>query len=92
MTILGVVSLVATIASTFYTTASDAMITPKLKFGDWETKTLSGYVLASYMNPPFARETCPTPLRESDPLGVDIAGNACLEVQYAGQCTSRSFQ
>ncbi|UQC84683.1 uncharacterized protein CLUP02_10179 [Colletotrichum lupini] len=85
MTILGVVSLVATIASTFYTTASDAMITPKLKFGDWETKTLSGYVLASYMNPPFARETCPTPLRDSDPLGVDVAGNACLEVQYAGQ-------
>ncbi|KAL0777684.1 hypothetical protein CaCOL14_005337 [Colletotrichum acutatum] len=85
MTILGVVSLVATVASTFYTTASDAMITPKLKFGDWETKTLSGYVLASYMNPPFAREACPTPLRDSDPLGVDVAGNACLEVQYAGQ-------
>ncbi|OHE95261.1 hypothetical protein CORC01_09406 [Colletotrichum orchidophilum] len=85
MTLLGVVSLVATIASTFYTTASDAMITPKLKFGNWETKTLSGYVLASYMNPPFARESCPTPLRDSDPLGVDTAGNACLEVQYAGQ-------
>ncbi|KAK1981166.1 hypothetical protein LZ30DRAFT_750235 [Colletotrichum cereale] len=84
-TLLGVVSLVATIASTFYTTASDALVAPKLKFGGWESKTLSGYVLASYANPPFARESCQTPLRDSDPAGVDTAGRACLEVQYAGQ-------
>ncbi|KAK1971455.1 hypothetical protein LY78DRAFT_625964 [Colletotrichum sublineola] len=85
MTLLGVVSLVATIASTFYTTASDALVAPKLKFGGWESRTLSGYVLASYANPPFARESCQTPLRDSDPAGVDAAGRACLEVQYAGQ-------
>ncbi|KAK2059964.1 hypothetical protein LY76DRAFT_625523 [Colletotrichum caudatum] len=85
MTVLGVVSLVATIASTFYTTASDALVAPKLKFGGWESQTLSGYVLASYANPPFARESCQTPLRDNDPAGIDTAGRACLEVQYAGQ-------
>ncbi|GJC98039.1 hypothetical protein ColKHC_06865 [Colletotrichum higginsianum] len=74
MTLLGVVSLIATVASTLYTTASDAMVTPKLKYGGWESKTLSGYVLASYANPPFARERCQTPLRDSDPAGVDTAG------------------
>ncbi|TQN67086.1 hypothetical protein CSHISOI_08344, partial [Colletotrichum shisoi] len=86
MTLLGVVSLIATVASTLYTTASDAMVTPKLKYGGWESKTLSGYVLASYANPPFARERCQTPLRDSDPDGIDTAGRACLEVLYAGQC------
>ncbi|KZL68008.1 MCM2/3/5 family protein [Colletotrichum tofieldiae] len=84
-TLLGMLSLIATVASTFYTTASDAMVAPKLKYGSWESKTLSGYVLASYANPPFARESCQTPLRDDDPAGVDTAGRACLEVQYAGQ-------
>ncbi|GKT50920.1 uncharacterized protein ColSpa_11101 [Colletotrichum spaethianum] len=85
MTLLGMVSLIATIASTFYTTASDAMVAPKLKYGGWESRMLSGYILASYANPPFARESCQTPLRDNDPAGVDTAGRACLEVQYAGQ-------
>ncbi|OLN81137.1 hypothetical protein CCHL11_09535 [Colletotrichum chlorophyti] len=85
ITTLGILSLVATVASAFYTTASDALVTPKLKFGGWESKTLSGYVVASYANPPFSRETCPTPLRNDDPAGPDTAGRACLEVSYAGQ-------
>ncbi|WYZ41916.1 hypothetical protein EsH8_V_000811 [Colletotrichum jinshuiense] len=88
ITLLGAISLIATVASTFYTTASDAMVTPKLKFGGWESKTLSGYVLASYANPPFSRESCQTPLRDNDPAGADTAGRACLEIQYAGQSTN----
>ncbi|KAG7147543.1 hypothetical protein HYQ46_003598 [Verticillium longisporum] len=51
VTFLGVISLAATVAATFYTTASEAMITPKIKFGGWEHKVLQGHVRSQYANP-----------------------------------------
>ncbi|ORY59520.1 uncharacterized protein BCR38DRAFT_58785 [Pseudomassariella vexata] len=81
-TVMGVLTLLATLSSTFYTTASDAMVTPKLKFGDWQNKELSGLVRSSYANPIFAQETCTTPIN----LTFDVnALSSCLDVQYSGQ-------
>ncbi|TDZ41326.1 hypothetical protein CTRI78_v009725 [Colletotrichum trifolii] len=85
VTFLGVISLVATIASTFYTTASDVMVSPKLKFGGWESREMKGFVLSSYGNIFATRASCQTPLRKEDPNGEDAAAIACLELQYAGQ-------
>ncbi|KAM0278940.1 hypothetical protein ACHAQH_004907 [Verticillium albo-atrum] len=82
ITFLGVVSLVATVAATFYTTASEAMITPKIKFGGWEHKVLQGHVRSQYANPLYVNTVCATPLREGDPAE---AGGSCLNVQYSGQ-------
>ncbi|KAF6819520.1 hypothetical protein CSOJ01_01263 [Colletotrichum sojae] len=82
VTFLGAVSLIATIASTFYTTASDVMVSPKLKYGGWDNKEIRGHVLASYANTLFTQSTCPTPLRRVD---EDHGAIACLDIQHAGQ-------
>ena len=83
LTLLGILSLVASIASSFYTTASAAMVSPKLKYGNWENTQLQGVVRSSYANPFFVRDTCPTPLSDQD---TGNAGYSCLDVQYAGEC------
>lgn len=80
---LGVVALIATVAATFYTTASEAMVTPKIKFGAWEDRVLQGLVTSTYANPVAVGQDCPTPLRAHDPAE---ANGACLNVQYSGQC------
>ncbi|KAI1465945.1 uncharacterized protein F4812DRAFT_435205 [Daldinia caldariorum] len=83
MTLLGVVSLLATLCSLFYTTASDAMVSPKLMFGRWENRELEGLVKASYANPFYVRKACSTPID----LNMDPNSSApsCLDVQYSGQ-------
>jgi hypothetical protein len=83
LTFLGVISLIATVAATFYTTASEAMVTPKIKFGDWEKTVLEGRIKFTYANPLAVSKSCTTPLRDMDPAE---AGGACLNVQYSGQC------
>ncbi|KAH6690316.1 hypothetical protein F5X68DRAFT_229650 [Plectosphaerella plurivora] len=82
LTFLGVISLIATVAATFYTTASEAMVSPKIKFGNWEGRTLQGLVKYTYANPAAVSEACATPLRAMDEVE---AGGACLNVQYSGQ-------
>lgn len=82
-TLLGTLTLLATIGSIFYTTASDAMVSPKLKFGAWESQVLQGRVVASYANPFFIRDKCTTPISfEIDPIN---AGPSCNDVEYSGQ-------
>ncbi|ROT41130.1 hypothetical protein SODALDRAFT_291665 [Sodiomyces alkalinus F11] len=85
LTFLGAVSLTATLAAMFYTTASEAMVTPKLKYGGWERKLLEGRVRSSYANPNFVNEACLSPLRQLDPMGELTAGGSCLDVQFSGQ-------
>ncbi|KAI2625094.1 hypothetical protein GGR54DRAFT_629506 [Hypoxylon sp. NC1633] len=82
-TILGTVTLIGTLCAMFYTTASDAMVSPKLKFGEWESQELEGLVAASYANPFHVRESCMTPID----LTIDPNNSAasCLDVQYSGQ-------
>lgn len=81
--LLGTLTLLATIGSIFYTTASDAMVSPKLKFGDWESKVLQGRVVASYANPFFIKEKCTTPISFGlDPIN---AAPSCNDVEYSGQ-------
>lgn len=87
LTFLGAVSLTATVAAMFYTTASEAMVTPKLKYGGWERKLLEGRVRSSYANPIFVNEICLSPLRQFDAMDEWTAGGSCLDVDYSGQCT-----
>ncbi len=86
-TILGAVCFAASIAAAFYTTASDAMVSPKLMYGNWEQRILQGYVRSSYANPQFVQESCATPLRTLD---SEFAGAGCLGVQYSGNCRLRA--
>ncbi|KAF4985037.1 hypothetical protein FDECE_16873 [Fusarium decemcellulare] len=71
-TYLGILSLAALVATTFYTTASEALVSPKLKFGGWENLQLNATVDAQYGNFLYAATKCPqlfgpAPERESRP-------------------------
>lgn len=81
-TFLGMSALVAAIAGVFYTTAAEALVSPKLKFGKNETLTMFGEVKASYANAPYLSKTCSTPItRDMDP---DNYGTTCLQIDLAG--------
>lgn len=82
-TTLGIMVIVATIATTFYITASDALVKPHLKFGKWEHQELKTHGRAAYGNILLARDNCRTPLFEMDP---NEAGASCLNVEASGSC------
>jgi hypothetical protein len=87
-TIVGVLVLVAALAATFYTTAAEALVAPKPKFGRLEHRTLYGQVAASYANAPYLAGRCQSPVHGEgiDPvLGYDVEGDTCLQIDYAGQ-------
>ncbi|KAI1270373.1 hypothetical protein F5Y18DRAFT_421866 [Xylariaceae sp. FL1019] len=81
-TLLGGLSLTATLCALLYTTASDAMVSPKLKVQAWNMRSLQGRVVTSYGNPYYVRDTCQTPLKVYD---SDYSGIACEDVLYSGQ-------
>jgi hypothetical protein len=81
-TVLGGVSLAATIAALLYTTASDAMVSPKLKYGNWEVKALSGHVRSSYANVGYVKESCTSILGKID---EEVSAESCMSVQFSGQ-------
>ncbi|KAI2463794.1 hypothetical protein F4781DRAFT_104660 [Annulohypoxylon bovei var. microspora] len=82
-TVLGILTLIATICTMFYTTASDAMVSPKLKFGAWEPRSLEGLVKASYANPYYVQKACSTPIDQT--MDPNNSAPSCLDVQYSGQ-------
>ncbi|KAL8338210.1 hypothetical protein RB601_006522 [Gaeumannomyces tritici] len=79
-TILGLIAMLATLGATFYTTASDAMVSPKLAFGSWGQRSLTGQIAASYANPNYMKQQCKTPVRSDD----DKSGDSCLDVHFSG--------
>lgn len=85
-TLLGILTLIATLVAMLYTTASDTMVRPKLRFSGWQDRELTGYVLASYSNPAHVMNNCATPI--SAQLDPKSAGESCLAVQYSGDCTN----
>ncbi|TVY80412.1 hypothetical protein LSUE1_G004612 [Lachnellula suecica] len=83
LTILGVITLTAAFVAMFYTTASDALVSPHLKFGKWEDKLMYGLVKTGYANAVYVADTCQTPVTLiTDPVN---AGTTCLSVLHAGQ-------
>lgn len=82
-TVLGILTLIATISSMVYTTASDALVAPHLRLGPWEQRWLQGLVETSYANPLYIKSACTTPISAS--LDELNAGVSCVEVEYSGQ-------
>ncbi|KND87649.1 hypothetical protein TOPH_07725 [Tolypocladium ophioglossoides CBS 100239] len=82
ITLLGALSLTASIVAMFYTTASDAMVAPKLMFGSWETVPMQGHIRASYANAGYVKKICPSLLEARDPFS---AGESCMNVQFSSQ-------
>ncbi|KAJ3468199.1 hypothetical protein MRS44_002264 [Fusarium solani] len=49
-TLFGALALLALVATILYTTASEALVSPKLKYGEWETRELTAAVHYYYGN------------------------------------------
>ncbi|KAI1108415.1 hypothetical protein F5Y14DRAFT_445479 [Nemania sp. NC0429] len=81
-TLLGALTLTATVCSLFYTTASDAMVSPKLVRPDWTTRDLKGLVKTSYGNPFYVKDTCQTPITDTN---FNASSEACLNILFSGQ-------
>jgi hypothetical protein len=83
MTVLAAITLTASFIGLFYTTASDALVSPHLKYGAWEDKLMVGLVKASYANSIYISQQCRTPIDVTvDPM---YSGVTCLQLEYAGQ-------
>jgi hypothetical protein len=85
-TFLGVLSFIAALGAMLYTTASDALVSPKLKFGDWTSIELQGLVRTSYANPNFIEDNCQTPITTTEDPNNNAA-LTCLSIENAGQST-----
>ncbi|KAI0474477.1 hypothetical protein F4859DRAFT_515011 [Xylaria cf. heliscus] len=87
-TFLGALTLTATICSLFYTTASDAMVSPKLVRQGWIMRDLKGLVKASYANPKYVLDSCQSPLRnfiDTKNQEATLYSTSCLEILFSGQ-------
>ncbi|KAG6166201.1 hypothetical protein E4U11_008359 [Claviceps purpurea] len=86
---LGVLTLIATITSMLYTTASDAMVSPKLMYGDWKHKNLTGPFDSLYANVNYIKNNCPDMFGS---IPRDEANDiACMQIQFAGQSHRNLF-
>ncbi|KAG6176425.1 hypothetical protein E4U34_004048 [Claviceps purpurea] len=88
-TMVGCLTLLATITSMFYTTASDAMVSPKLMYGGWEDKDLTGPFDSLYANVNYIKNSCPDmfgSIPRDEPNDI-----ACMQIQFAGQSHRNLF-
>ena len=83
LTMLGMIALTAALVAMFYTTAAEALVAPKLRFGPLEHKIFGGKVVATFANPLYLSQTCATPIATS--LDPTDAGTTCLQIEHAGQ-------
>ncbi|KAG9231875.1 hypothetical protein BJ875DRAFT_381946 [Amylocarpus encephaloides] len=80
---IGSFALTAAFVAMFYTTASDALVVPHLKFGKLQPQSMYGPVKMEYANSIQIAATCQTPIStKMDPVD---SGSTCLQVSYAGQ-------
>jgi hypothetical protein len=83
LTFLGILSLVTTVSAMLYTTASDALVSPKLKYGSWEDRVMQGLVQTSYANSTFVSMNCKTPITTYQ--DSEFSASTCLQIESAGQ-------
>lgn len=90
LSFLGMIALTAALVAVLYTTASDALVSPKLKFGRLEHKILYGTVQGSFANPTLLGDICQTPIA----LATDRSdrNDTCVQLQYAGSAFHNYLQ
>lgn len=88
VSLLGILAMLAALVSLLYTSASAALVSPQLKFGDYESKTMQGLVRTSYANPTYNEAQCQTPVMTDTEYG----GDTCLSIENAAQGYYSYFQ
>ncbi|KAL8668020.1 MAG: hypothetical protein Q9168_007108 [Polycauliona sp. 1 TL-2023] len=90
LTFLGLVSLLCAVTAMFYTTASDALVAPKLKLGHLEQRMLYGKVASDFASNPYIQSQCKTPISvDVDPL---YSGSTCVAIEHNGQAYHNYMQ
>ena len=86
---LGIIALIAALMAMLYTTASDALVAPKLKFGKAEDLVMYGKVATSFANTYTIMNRCTTPIpTKNDP----DSGQTCIEVEHSGEAYHNYMQ
>ena len=89
-TFLGVFALLAALIATLYTTASDALVTPKLKYGKSDHRMMYGQVATSFANTNYVKAQCTTPIQEK--TDHNYYQDTCISIQHAGEAYHNYMQ
>ena len=87
---LGVFSLLVALMAMVYTTASDALVTPVLKFGATESRIMYGRVSTSFANTNYIQNHCNTPIQGT--MDPDNNGKTCIQIEHSGQAYHNYMQ
>ena len=86
---LGVFSLLVALMAMIYTTASDALVTPVLKFGAIENRIMYGNVSTSFANTDYIQDHCKTPIQGA----MDPDNNkTCIQIEHSAQAYHNYMQ
>ncbi|KAE8154099.1 hypothetical protein BDV25DRAFT_148242 [Aspergillus avenaceus] len=87
LTLLGAMTLTATLVSMLYTTAAEALVSPKLLMGPLEDTVMSNNVSIKFGNPEFLGQHCSTPVTSDlDPAEIpQTRGTTCLQLHHVSQ-------
>lgn len=78
-TVLGVTSLLGSLAILLFTTASSTLVSPHLSYGHWHSTALFGLVQGLFATVPFIQGNCQTPITYvSDPYSSET----CLDLSF----------
>ncbi|KAF2762304.1 hypothetical protein EJ05DRAFT_421819, partial [Pseudovirgaria hyperparasitica] len=104
--VLGVLSLVAAVMATLYTSAATALVQPQLKFNKWGPQALQNPILTGFGNAVHVASQCRTPQLNdlgdpsnpadnntySNSTGLKQAHLSCLQIEYAAQSYQNYIQ
>ena len=80
---LGMFTLLMALMAMTYTTASDALVVPVLRFSKTESRLMYGKVSTSFANDYSIMDNCKTPIpKQTDP---DNFGQTCISLQFSAQ-------
>lgn len=79
---LGILTFAAALMALLYTTASEALVQPQLRSGNWEPRSMQGVVKASWGNSVYLSNICSSPMKSGDTV---YGGTTCLQIEYAAQ-------
>ncbi|KAK6495025.1 hypothetical protein TWF481_003053 [Arthrobotrys musiformis] len=90
LTFLGALSLTATVFASFYTTAADTLVSPKLAWGSFEPRNITGLATTSYANGTHRIEACETIISDEEDPALDgyataVGRATCDSILSAGR-------
>ena len=86
---MGALATLATLAAIFYTTASDALVSPKLQFQDYMSIQMKSLTQTTFADNIWMHNQCLTPVSQAVD---DKAGIICTELEHSGQAYHNFMQ